>query len=283
MIRLIASFLVAYTTMGDAPQPTKAPPRAPVMIAQAAPLAASSLRIIAPDSVPSRSGFAIQVEAQNVKGLFWLVFPISSEAQLVRIPSFPDGEVNPLIYLGGLDSGELNFVAAGVTSDGKAIGAYKTVRVGGGPVPVPPGPTPPGPTPPGPTPPGPTPPPDPVPPTYGLEAKAKAWAVNVSDSQRAAHSQALASALQDIATKISRGEIADRNALASAFGGIAPLATGWGLLVANRWRTGFLVPLTQTTAELFPDTDESGNKVVYPMANYAQAINEVAAGLRSVQ
>lgn len=283
MIRLIATFLVAYTTVGDAPKPAKAPPRAPVMIAQAAPRAAASLRIIAPDSVPSRSGFAIQAEAQNVKGLFWLVFPISAEAQLVRIPSFPDGEVNPLIYLGGLDSGELNFVAAGVTTDGKAIAASKTVRVGGGPGPIPPGPTPPGPTPPGPTPPGPTPPPDPTP-TYGLQAKVKGWVEAINDPKRAEHAQLMASQVDGIVNQIGAGTMTTYQQLWDALVSISKTPESFpGLGMGLRWKAGLMGPLVATTAELFPDEDEQGNKITHPMKNYAQALAEVAAGLRSVQ
>lgn len=287
MIRLIAALLVAYTSVGDPPKTANKPQRVPALLAQAQPRAASTLEIIAPDTVPSRSGFAIQARADGVKGLFWLVFPISAEGQLVRIPSFPEGEVNPLIYLGGMDSGELNFVAAGVTASGKAIGASKTVRVGVGPIPpgpTPPGPTPPGPTPPGPTPPGPTPPPPPVPNKYGLAEKVKGWAQNVGDPARAANARGIADAVDEIVRQIGAGTMTTRGQLETALLGLkAKIDAFPGLLVPSKWKVYFLIPMVSATADLFPDTDDAGNPLTYPMSDYAQALSEVATGLRSVQ
>lgn len=271
MIRLIFTLVVAYTTIGDPPKP-----RVPELIAQAQPRGAATLEIKAPTSVPEGVGFPLAANASGVKGLVWVVFPAEYAPYLIQIVN-RDDEVNPAIFL-WTKAGTYNFVVAGY-GDGKVLMDSHTVTIGSGPGPVPPGPTPPGPTPPGPTPP---PPPDPTP-TYGLQAKAKGWAEGVTDSARAAHAKTLADQFDVIVNQIGAGTMRDRSELEKAFRGMSGLVLGWGLRPANSWRKEFLGPLLTTTAELFPDEDEQGNPLTHPMKDYAQAISEIAAGLRSVQ
>jgi hypothetical protein len=240
------------------------------------PASPASIEIKAPDSAPAGTGFAVQAEVEGVKGLFWLVFPISEESRLVRIPSFPEGEVNPLIYLGGLPSGELNFVGVGVTTSGKAIGASKTVKIGDGPRPIPPGPQPPGPNPPNPNPPVPV-PPAPVPDRYGLAAKVKEWTSSVTDSDKALHCKQIASFLDDVTKGINDGSLRDEDAVLKQLAGIRSIFSQWPYITQGRWmflRSSLLNELDK----IFPK-----DKSPHPVANYAQAFSELSAGLKGVQ
>lgn len=234
-------------------------PDAPAKVRVNQPRMALDLVVTGPkESLP---GDLVVLDSSNSQGVSaggWFISPMSAAGRMLVV------ENGQKVVFATSQQGRYVFVYYACTSDGKTIRNVAHEVVVGNPGPPGPQPIPPGPSPPGPSPPNP-----PNPDKYGLSAFVVAQVAAVSDSDKFANAQKLATACDVVISQIGAGVLRTDKQIAAAFEqqlGDIPFATKF------RWK-----------GALYALADKFDALALTDPKDWMQAFTEVAAGLRKVQ
>lgn len=217
----------------------------------------------------SQPGDLVVLDSSNSQGVSagtWTISPLSAAGRMLVV------ENGTKVVFATSQPARYVFYFAACTADGKTIRIVPHEVVVGG---VPPNPVPPGPQP-GPTPPnpGPTPPvppgPTPTPDRYGLAAFVVQQVAQISDSDKVNRCRKFADICDGVIAQIGAGALRTPDEVSAALREAVMANTPWLTLIT--WRA--LLPELGRKFEALKLTTPD---------ELAQALTEVAAGLRAVR